>query len=139
MGARFGTPDWARSLEEEINSSSEYRNAAANWGLDFNGNVLLAFEAEGTLPAARSLLVRLRGGACQGVELVDGPSQPDAGFVLRAPFSLWREILERRTLAATAILTGRMRVEGDKMTLFKFLAAHRALIHCTASLDTVFS
>ena len=139
MGARFGTPEWARSLEEEINSSSEYRNAAASWGLDFNGNLVLAFEADEALPAARSVLLRLRGGACQGVELVDGPSPPDAGFVLWAPFSLWKEILERKTLAATAILTGRMRVEGDKMTLFKFLAAHRALIHCAASLDTVFS
>lgn len=138
MGAPFGTPQWARSLEEEINASSEYRNAATSWGVGFNGNILLAFEADETLKDARSLLVRLREGACQGAEFVTGTSHADAGFVLRAPFRLWREILERKTLAATAILTGRMHVEGDRMLLLRFLAAHRALVHCTASLDTVF-
>jgi len=138
MAVRFGTPEWAKILEEEINASSEYRNAAASWGAGFNGNVLLVFEADDALSVARSLLVRLREGSCQGVEFTPGVSHEDAGFVLRAPFGLWREILERRTLAATAIMTGRMRVEGDRMLLLRFLAAHRALIHCTSSVDTVF-
>ena len=139
MGVRFGTPEWAASLRDEIAASSEYRGAAAGWGVGFNGNVLLVFDADGSLPAARSLLVRLRDGACQGVEFVEGPTHADAGFVLRAPFTLWKEILERRTMAATAILTGRMRVDGDRIVLLRFLAAHRALIHCTSSLDTEFS
>ena len=39
----------------------------------------------------------------------------------------------------TAVLTGRMRLEGDRMLLFRFLPAHRALLHCAASLDTEFS
>lgn len=138
MGALFGTPEWADALAQEINSSSEYRQAAAAWGVGWNGNVLLAFEADDLLPAARQLLIRLRGGACQGAEFVTGPSHAEAGFVLRAPFGLWKEILERRALAATAILTGRLRVEGDRTILLRFLAAHRALIHCTSSLDTVF-
>lgn len=139
MGARFGTVEWAERLRQEINSSSEYRNAASGWGVGFNGNVLLVFGADTALSEARHLLVRLGGGSCLGAEFVEGPGHADAGFVLRAPFSLWREILDRKTLAATAILAGRMRIEGDKMTLLRFLAAHRALIHCTASLDTVFS
>ncbi len=136
---KFGTVEWAERLRQEINSSSEYRNVAADWGVGFNGNVLLVFAPDAGLPEARQLLVRLQGGSCRGVEFVEGPGHADAGFILRAPFSLWREILDRKTVAATAILTGKMRIEGDTMTLLKFLAAHRALIHCTASLDTVFS
>jgi putative sterol carrier protein len=49
---------------------------------------------------------------------------------------VWIDLLERRTMAATAILTGKMRVEGDKLTLLRHTAAHRALVHCAASLDT---
>ncbi len=139
MAERFGTSEWARSLEEEINSSSEYRNAAASWGVGFNGNILLAFEADGAMADAKRLLVRLEGGRCHGCEFVEGPTHEDAGFVLRAPFSLWREILDRKTPAATAILSGRLRVEGNTMKLLKFVAAHRALVHCAASLDTWFS
>ena len=136
---RFGTSEWAEILRQEINSSSEYRNAASKWGVGFNGNVLLVFGPDAALLEARRLLVRLEGGACLGAEFLEDASHADAGFVLRAPFSLWRDVLDRKTHAATAILTGRMQIEGDRGILLRFLAAHRTLIHCAASLDTAFS
>ena len=53
--------------------------------------------------------------------------------------SFWAEAGEGpQTMAATAILTGRMKVRGDKATLLRHISAHRALIHCAASLDTRF-
>jgi len=138
MTLPFGTEAWATALVAEINGSSEYRNAAAKWGDGFNGNVLLVFDADATLPRPHALLVELAKGACQGASFVPGASHPDAGFGLRAPFSVWRDVLSRKTLAATAILTGKMKVEGDRMTLLKHTAAHRALVSCAAALDTEF-
>src|SRR5262245_21256182 len=111
MAVRFGTPEWCAALEHELNSSSEYRNAAARWGDGFNGNLLFAFESDASLPKPLHLLVRLGHGRCEGAEFVPGPSHPAAGFALRGPFRLWRDILERKILAATAILTGKLRVE----------------------------
>lgn len=134
----FGTPAWCAALREEVNASSEYRNAAAKWGVGFNGNLLLDFEADAGLPEPLHLLLALAGGRCDRAEFVPGSTHPDTGFSLRGPFSLWREILERRTLAATAILTGKMKVEGDKLTLLKHAGANRALIHCVASVPTEF-
>jgi len=134
----FGTAAWAAALVAEINASSEYKNAAAKWGDGFNGNVLLVFDADAILPKTHALLVLLSQGACRGASFVDGVAHPDAGFGLRAPFSVWRDVLERKALAATAILTGKMKVEGDKMTLLKHTAAHRALVSCAAALDTEF-
>jgi putative sterol carrier protein len=139
MALSFGSEAWASALAAEINTSSEYRNAAAKWGDGFNGNVLLVFDADATLPKTRSLLVRLAKGACSGASFVDGASHPDAGFGLKAPFGVWKDVLERRTLAATAILTGKMKVEGDTMTLLKHTAAHRALVACAAAIDTDFA
>ena len=139
MGVRFGTSDWAESLRREINASSEYRNAASQWGVGFNGDVLLVFTPDAALAEPQNLLVRLEGGACLGAEFLQDAGGAAPGFVLRAPFSLWKEILDRKTLAATAILTGRMKIEGNPGILLRFLAAHRALIHCAASLDTAFS
>ncbi len=138
MPLQFGAVEWARALEEQINASSEYRNAAAGWGADFNGNLLLVFQADDAAPVGRSLLLRLQGGRCLGAEFVQGDAHPDAGFSLKAPFSSWRQILERKMLAATAILTGRVKVEGDKMKLLRYTAAHRAVLTCAASLDTLY-
>jgi len=134
----FGTSAWSATLREEINRSSEYRNAAAKWGAGFNGNLLFAFEADAALAKPLYLFLKLRAGQCDAADFVPGPSHPEAGFALRAPFSLWREILERRTLAATAILTGKLRVEGEMLTLLKHAGASRALIHCVASIPTEF-
>lgn len=138
MAVRFGTPEWAAALMREINASSEYRNAAARWGDGFNGNLLFAFDKDASLAQPLHLFLRLARGRCDGAEFVPGPSHPDAGFALRGPFTLWREILERKTLAATAILTGKLRVEGEKLTLLRQAGASRALIHCVASVDTEF-
>jgi len=134
----FGTSAWSAALREEINRSSEYRNAAAKWGAGFNGNLLFAFEADAALAKPLYLFLKLQAGRCDGAEFVPGPSHPDAGFALRAPFSLWRDLLERTTLAATAILTGKLRVEGEMLTLLKHAGANRALIHCTATVPTEF-
>jgi len=138
MPLDFGTPEWARALAGAINASSEYRNSGASWGVGFNGNILFVFESGGPLDRTLHLLVRLEGGTCPGAEFVPGPSHPDAGFTLRAPFPVWREVLTGKMLAATAILTGRMRVEGNTITLLKHAGAHRSLIHCVSSLDTRF-
>lgn len=134
----FGTAAWAAALVSEVNASSEYRNAAAKWGDGFNGNVLLVFDADPTLPKTHALLVLLAKGACAGASFVEGVAHPNAGFGLRAPFSVWKDVLSRKTLAATAILTGKMKVEGDRMTLLKHTAAHRSLVACAAALDTEF-
>jgi putative sterol carrier protein len=136
MALTFGTPEWAQALVTAINASSEYRNSGASWGVGFNGNVLFAFEAGGPLPNSLYLLLRLAGGKSSGAEFVPGPSHPDAGFTLRAPYPLWREILGGKTLAATAILMGRMKVEGNTVALLKHAGAHRSLMHCVSSLDT---
>ena len=138
MAVPFGTSEWCAALVAEINGSSEFRNAAARWGVGFNGNLLFAFDADPALAKPLYLFLKLGAGRCGGAEFVSGPAHPDAGFTLRAPFTLWREILERKSLAATAILTGKMRVEGDKLTLLKHSGASRALIHCVASLETTF-
>jgi len=139
MPLTFGTPEWADALAREINGSSEYRNAAARWGVGWNGNVLFVFEPDAALPRALHLLMRLAEGRCESAAFVEGPAHPEAGSPLRAPLSLWREILEGRTLAATAILTGKLAVEGDLFTLLKHAGASRALIHCVGSLETRFS
>ena len=96
MAYRFGSDEWANALKQHINESSEYKNAAAKWGLDFNGNVVLAFEKDERLAQPLNLLLRLKGGACSGVEFVKSADHPDAGFVLSGPFQLWQEILRLR-------------------------------------------
>ncbi|MCP3977893.1 MAG: hypothetical protein GY716_00995 [bacterium] len=136
MSHAFGTPGWAAALRAEIEGSAEYRRAGAKWGVGFNGNILLAFEADPGLGCPVYLLLRLAAGSCADAAFVDDGRHPEAGFTLRAPFSLWREVLERRLPAPAAIMSGRVAVEGDKMRLLRHTAAARAMLDCAASIDT---
>ena len=136
MTAIFGSEDWADALKDEINRSDEYRNAASEWGVDFNGNMLFVFQPDETTTHERKLLLELSGGSCHSANFVEDQPTKEAGFVLRGPMQLWRDILDRKTMAATAILTGKMEVDGERMQLLKHTEANRALIHCTASVDT---
>ncbi|HEX5043843.1 MAG TPA: hypothetical protein VFV75_13110 [Candidatus Polarisedimenticolaceae bacterium] len=138
MAIPFGTEAWAQALCAHINGSSEYRNAASKWGKDFNGTLLLSFGADGKLAEPKHLLLRVAEGRCGGAEFVEGIDHPEAGFALEAPFTLWKEILEGRQLAVTAMLAGHMKVRGDRFKLLQHVAAQRALLHCVTSLDTAF-
>jgi len=138
MAIPFGTESWAQALCAHLNGSSEYRNAAAKWGKGFNGTLLLSFGADAKLPEPRHLLLRVAEGRCDGATFVDGVDHPEAGFGLEAPFSLWKDILEGRQLAVTAMLAGHMKVRGDRFKLLQHVAAQRALLHCVTSLDTAF-
>jgi putative sterol carrier protein len=133
---RFGTPEWASALCAHINASSEYRNAGAKWGRGFNGTLLLSFGADARLPEPRHLLLRVAEGRCDGAEFVRSPEHPDAGFALEAPFSVWKDILDGKALAATQMLAGRLKVKGERMRLLQHVAAQRALLHCVASIET---
>ncbi len=136
-GIRFGTPQWAEAFAAQVAQSSEYRNAAAAWGKGFDGSILLVFEADANRAGVERLRLALAEGRCDGAAFLAPGDSSRAAFELQAPFGLWREVLDGRTLAATAILTGRLRVVGEKLTLLRHTAAHRALLHCAASVETI--
>lgn len=135
MAKKFGTPEWAAALRAAIDASSEYRNAAASWGVGFDGSLLLEFEPDSGLDRTLRLRLDLSGGTCRSAEFVAEGAKP-AAFGLSGPFGVWRAILDRKTTAATAILTGKLHVGGDKMKLLKHTAAHRALVHCVSAVET---
>lgn len=138
MALEFGTRAWSEALCASINDSSEYRNAAAKWGVDGKGNVLLTFQADGRLRDPVHLLLRLKEGRCLGAEFLPSADHPEAAHTLEAPFSIWKDILDGKALAATAILSGKLRVRGDRMALLKYAAANRALLHCVGAMETVY-
>ena len=59
-------------------------------------------------------------------------------FALAGPYGLWHDILSGKTLAATAILSGKLQVTGDKLKLLKHASSHRAMVHCVGTVDTVY-
>ena len=117
-------------LVRSINDSDAFREAASGWGDGFNGNVLMVFEPDDQRADPLNVLLRLSPGICNGAELVEGSGHPDAGFVFTAARTVWRTMLDGSLAPASAVLYGRLRVQGDRGLLFRHASLAGALVDC---------
>ena len=88
---RFPTDPWFQDFIERINASADYREAAATW----EGDVAFLIEAEPDkgVPEDVWAWLDLWHGECRGGGIVDAGKARTARFVIRAPYSRWREVL----------------------------------------------
>lgn len=134
----FGSTAWAHALAARINNDDEYRTAARGWGIGFNGDMMFHVEPDETLTKALRFVLHLRDGICNQVEIVGEDSSTKVGFVLRAPYPVWKQILTGKIRPMAALMTRKIHIEGSLRTLMKYTGAARALLRATASVPTRF-
>ena len=123
----FG-PAWVRAWRERINSSEEYRAAAATW----NGTVGLRID--GDEPAA--IVLELERGTCRSANRTELEALGEAGHVLRATHEAWRRILEENKDPVWALMSGKIQLERGSMGgLLPYAQAARELLACARGID----
>ena len=140
MERELVTPERIESLMRALNGSQAFREASADWGNGFNGNVLLVFEAEPGEgdPARTGVLLRLEAGGCRGAERVDAAEHAEAGFVFRARRSVWSEMLDGSTDPLGAAMSGRLKVEGNYLLLLRHAKIAPSVVACVAEAGITF-
>jgi len=133
---RFPTNPWFQDFIERINGSAEYREAAATW----EGDVAFLIEAEPDkgVPQDVWAWLDLWHGECRGGGLVDADKARTARFVIRAPYSRWREVLEGDLDPVRGMMQGKLRVQGDLPTIVRYVRAANELVHLTGTVETEF-
>jgi putative sterol carrier protein len=105
----FPTEAWFQALVSLINTSDEYREAAADW----EGDIAFLVEAE-----------------------------PDRGreaaYILRAPYSRWREVVTGELDPIKAMMQGKLKVQGDLPTIVRQVRAANELVELTQQIPTEF-
>jgi putative sterol carrier protein len=110
MPANFPSPEWLQALQAKLNSDARYAGIARNW----EGDLLIAIEPEGTLKEPLNLYVDLWHGTCPRVEYSPDPAtHPNPTFVLRAPYNNFTAILLGKLDPMTAMMTSRLKVQGS--------------------------
>jgi SCP-2 sterol transfer family len=134
---RFPSADWLDAYVDRINSSAEFRTAAR----DFEATISYVFEAE---PGALDRDVWARavvGGGCCSWWRYD--VTPEAGvesqFVLRAPYSLWKDVIGGGLDPMEAMLDGDLAVTGHLPTLLRYVRAANELVTLAAAVSTEFA
>jgi len=134
--ALFPSEDWLALYVERINSSEEYREAAADW----EGDVSFVFEAEPdrNVPADIWGWLDLWHGDCRGARMITAEEADAAAYGIRAPYSRWREVVLGDLEPVKAMVQGKLKLRGDLATIVRHVRAAKELVHLTTLVPTEF-
>ena len=132
--ALFPSEEWMAAFEDLINASSEYREAAATW----EGAIAFVLEAEPDrgVPSDLWAILDLWHGACRDARLV-GPEEGSAApYVIRAPYSRWKEVLRGDLDPVKGMMQGKLGLQGDLATIVRYIQAADELVNLTTKVPT---
>jgi putative sterol carrier protein len=132
----FPTEEWFQAYIEAIDASDEYTEYAATW----EGDVIIHVEAEpdkGLVADVHGLLDLWHGG-CRGGGIVDEERAATAEFVVRAPYSRWKDVIRGDLEPVKGLVQGKLRVRGDLPKILRYVKGTQELAHIAGQVDTTF-
>jgi putative sterol carrier protein len=134
--AEFPSEAWLAAYVERINASDSYREAAADW----EGDVALVIEAEPDkgVPEDVWAWVDLWHGECREGRIVSAEEGDRARFVVRAPYSRWKEVIRKELDPVKGMMQGKLRLKGDLPTIVRHVKAASELVTLAGTVPTEF-
>jgi putative sterol carrier protein len=134
--ALFPSQEWLSIYRERINGSAEYRQAAATW----EGAVAFVFEAEPDhdVPDDLHAVLDLWHGGCRAATMLEPGADHDAPYVIRAPYSRWKEVLRGDLDPVKGMMQGKLKLQGDLAMIVRYVRAANELVHLTMQVPTEF-
>jgi len=132
---KFGSEEWVKALQEAINASEGYAEAAKTWEGDFY------FIVEPKAPGEKELVMYmdLWHGKCREAFIVADRSVKKPAFVISAQESAWRKVIEGRLDPIQGMMTKQLKLMGDMVKIMKAVKASKELVNCTTKVPTEFS
>jgi putative sterol carrier protein len=134
--AVFPSREWTEIYVERINASPEYREAAASW----EGDVCFVFEAEPDMGVEETWAwFDLWHGACREWRYdITSDEGGTAKFVIRAPYSRWKDVINKELDPIKGMMQGKLKLKGDLPTLVRYVKAANELVNLAGTVPTEF-
>ena len=133
---QFPSEEWLTQYAELINKSDAYQEAAADW----EGDVVYVVEAEPDKGVAEDVwaYLDLWHGECRQAKVVSAQDGEKARFVIRAPYSRWKEVIKQELDPVKGMMQGKLKLRGDLPVILKYLKAANELVNLAATVQTEF-
>lgn len=139
MQYAFPSREWAVAFMAAVNNNAAYRQSGKDWTF---GKVAMVIEAAADLGIAEDtgMLLDVLHGECRGVEYREGEKRfGDAEFIIIAPYSRWREVIEGQLDPIKGMMEGKLKLEkGHLPTMIRFVHASRELVSSATQVPTQF-
>ena len=133
---RFPSSEWFSDYCQAINSSEDHAVAAVDW----EGDVTFVVEDEPHrgVPETMWVWMDLHRGMCRGAKVVSQDEGERARFVIAAPYSRWKEVIQGRLDPIRGMREGKLRLDGDLPAIVAHVDAAKILVGLAASIPTEF-
>jgi putative sterol carrier protein len=134
--ALFPSEEWLQEYVQRINASQSYRDAAETW----EGDVAYVIEAEPDkgVPQDVYAWLDLWHGRCREGKLIGAAEADQARFVIRAPYSRWKEVIKKELDPVKGMMQGKLKLKGDLPTIVKYVKAANELVNLAQTVPTRF-
>jgi putative sterol carrier protein len=133
MAYQFASDEWVKALQEELNSSKAYREAAKKWEGDF----YFIIEKSPGIDKDVYLYLDLWHGEARQAYLQNDPGNQKTAFELSAPLDVWKGVLNKKIDPIRGIMSRQLKLKGNMMKIMKAPKAATELVESAASVDTV--
>ncbi len=134
----FPSVEWMAAYKEAINANEAYATAGKEWT---HGVVAMVVKADPSLgiPEDLAMWLDVHQGKCRDCKLLPASEADGASFVIVAPYTTWRTVIEKGLDPTKAMMQNKLRlVRGHMPTMVKFVTASKQLVESTTRIATRF-
>jgi len=132
MAVPFPSDEWIKAAMIEINNSPAYQKAAKNW----EGDLIFVVTAVPDDRKEVKLYMDLWHGECRSAyEVLDLDAQKSE-FVITAPLSVWRKVLEGKLDPIRGLVSRQLKLSGSLPKIMKAPKAAGELVNSCALVET---
>ena len=131
---QFGSPEWVQALQDELNKSPAYEDAARNWEGDF----YFVVDPEGPVTEPIYLYMDLWHGKSRQAFVVADPKQKNPAFVMSGKYGKWKQVVTAKLDPIQALATGQLKLKGNMVTILKNVKAAQEIVRACTRLDSEF-
>lgn len=117
--------EWIKEYSEIVNNNEEFQDAVQEWGSDFNGNYLYAYQnIPGGGPDEAVDFIEMGDGIESvehtGLTLDEAKEEYDWGFVVKADYDTWKRLIEGDLGPVEGLMRNDFLVDGDMETMLQY-------------------
>lgn len=132
MALKFPSDEWIEELSRQLNASESYERSAKDWEGDF----IFVVEPDEAYDDTAYLYLGLYHGKSPDAAMVESEDSREVEFVIRAPFSTWRRVIEGELDPIQGMMTRKLKLQGNMMKIMRYPKAAQEIVACCAKVPT---